>query len=92
MLLKTSFLLPHLFCNVEFELIQLISQHRAVVRETLILKIEMLLELQNTTNFKIIGFFRINAFWIRLRLIRYRFVRYRFVRYRFRFARYRYPQ
>ena len=64
MLLKTSFLLPHLFCNVEFELIQLISQHRAVVRENLILKIEMLLEFQNTTNFKIIGFFRINAFWI----------------------------
>ena len=92
MLLKTSFLLPHLFCNVEFELIQPISQHREVVRETLILKIEMLLEFQNTTNFKIIGFFRINAFWIRLRLIRYRFVRYRFVRYRFRFARYRYLQ
>ena len=27
MLLKTSFLLPYLFCNVEFELMQLISQH-----------------------------------------------------------------
>ena len=27
MLLKTSFLLPYLFCNVEFELIQLISLH-----------------------------------------------------------------
>ena len=27
MLLKSSFLLPYLFCNVEFELIQLISQH-----------------------------------------------------------------
>ena len=27
MLLKASFLLPYLFCNVEFELIQLISQH-----------------------------------------------------------------
>ena len=26
MLLKTSFLLPYLFCNAEFELIQLISQ------------------------------------------------------------------
>ena len=35
MLLKTSFLLPHLFCNVEFELIQLISQHQIVVKEIL---------------------------------------------------------
>ena len=34
MLLKTSFLLPHLFCNVEFELIQLVSQHRTVVRDS----------------------------------------------------------
>ena len=33
MLLKTSFLLPHLFCNVELELIQLSSQHQAVVRD-----------------------------------------------------------
>ena len=32
MLLKTSFLLPHLFCNVEFDLIQEMSQHRKVVR------------------------------------------------------------
>ena len=31
MLLKTSFLLSHLFCNIEFELVQLISQHQAVV-------------------------------------------------------------
>ena len=32
MLLKTLFLLPHLFCNVEFDLIQEMSQHRKVVR------------------------------------------------------------
>ena len=32
MLLKTSFLLPHLLCNVEFDLIQEMSQHRKVVR------------------------------------------------------------
>ena len=45
MLLKSSFLLPHLSCNVEFELIQPISQHRTVVRD-----------FQNKTNFEIIGF------------------------------------
>ena len=33
MLLKTSFLLSHLFGNVEFELIQLISQHWTVVKD-----------------------------------------------------------
>ena len=33
MLLKTSFLLSHLFGNVEFELIQLISQYRTVVKD-----------------------------------------------------------
>ena len=33
MLLKTSFLLRYLFCNVEFELIQLISQHRTVAKD-----------------------------------------------------------
>ena len=33
MLLKTLFLLPHLFCNVEFELIQVILQHRTVARD-----------------------------------------------------------
>ena len=33
MLLKTLFLLPHMFWNVEFELIQLISQRRKAIRE-----------------------------------------------------------
>ena len=33
MLLKTSFLLPLLACNVKFELIQLISQNRTFVRD-----------------------------------------------------------
>ena len=33
MSLKTSFFLCYLFCNVEFELIQLISQHRTVTRD-----------------------------------------------------------
>ena len=32
-LFKTLFLLPYLFCNVEFELIQLIPQHQTVVRD-----------------------------------------------------------
>ena len=36
MLLETSFLLPDLFCNVEFELIQLISQHQTVAKEILL--------------------------------------------------------
>ena len=31
MLLQTLFSLPHLFCNVEFELIQLISQHQTLI-------------------------------------------------------------
>ena len=33
MLLKTSFLLPHLFYNVEFEFIHLISYRGTVVRD-----------------------------------------------------------
>ena len=53
MLLFTSLLLPHMYCNVEYELIQLILQRWS---ETLILKREMLLEFQNKINFEIIGF------------------------------------
>ena len=53
MLLKTSFLLPHLLCTVEFELIHLASQHRIAVRE---FNKEMLLEFQNKTNIEIIEF------------------------------------
>ena len=57
MSLKTSFLLPHLFCNVEFELIQLLSQHNTEQSsEILILKIQMLLEFETKTNFEIIVF------------------------------------
>ena len=57
MSLKTSFLLPHLFCNVEFELIQLLSQHNTEQSsEILILKIQMLLEFETKTNFEIIAF------------------------------------
>ena len=33
MLLKISFLLPQLFCNVEFGLFPLISQQRTAVRD-----------------------------------------------------------
>ena len=47
MLLKTSFLLPHLLCNA------LVSQHRIAVRE---FNKEMLLEFQNKTNIEIIEF------------------------------------
>ena len=54
MLLKTSFLLPHLFCNVEFEFSWFHNTKQS--SEILILKIEMLLEFQNKTNIEIIGF------------------------------------
>ena len=53
MLLKTSFLLPHLFCNVEFELILLISNTEQSP-EVFILKTEMLLEFGNKMNLEII--------------------------------------
>ena len=72
MFLKTSILLPHLFCNVKFELTQMISQHQTFVK-ILIFKTEMLLESEIRTNIEI------NAFWIRLKFVRYRFVRYIFV-------------
>ena len=53
-LLKTSILLPHLFCNVEFEFSWFhISEQSS---EILILKIEMPLMFQNKTNIEINGF------------------------------------
>ena len=54
MLLKTLFLLPHLFYSVEFEF----SWFRITEQssEILILKIEMLLAFQNKRNIEIIGF------------------------------------
>ena len=54
MLLKTSFLLPHLLCNAEFEFSWF--QNTEQSSEILILKIEMLLEFQNKTTIKMIGF------------------------------------
>ena len=54
MLLKTSFLLPHLFRNVEFEFNSFISQHQIVTSK--IFKTEMLLEFQDKTNVEITGF------------------------------------
>ena len=54
MLLKTSFLLPHQFCNVEFEFSWFHSTKQS--SESLILKIKMLLEFQNKTVMVIIGF------------------------------------
>ena len=53
MLLKNSFLLPHLFCNVEFEFSWFHSTKQS--SEILILEIEMLLEFQNKAN--IYGFY-----------------------------------
>ena len=54
MLLKTSFLLRHLFCNVEFEFSWF---HNTVQSsEFLFLKIEILLEFQKKTNIEIISF------------------------------------
>ena len=55
MLLKTSFLLPHRFCKVEFEFSWFHNTEQSS-EEILFLKREMLLELQNKTNIKITGF------------------------------------
>ena len=55
MLLKTSFLLPHRFCKVEFEFSWFHNTEQSS-EEILFLKREMLLEFQNKTNIKIIGF------------------------------------
>ena len=54
MLLKTSFSLPHLFCNVQFEFSLFHNTQQSL--EILIFKIEMLLEFQNKTDIDIIGF------------------------------------
>ena len=54
MLRKISFLLPHLFCNVEFEFSWYHNTKQS--SEILILKIEMLFESQNEMNIKIIGY------------------------------------
>ena len=54
MLLKNSFLLSHLFCNLEFEFSYFTTPNQW--SEILILKIEMLLEFQNKSNSEIIGF------------------------------------
>ena len=54
MLLKNSFLLPHLFCNVEFEFRWFYNTEQS--SGILILKIEMVLEFQNKTNIEITRF------------------------------------
>ena len=53
MLLKILFLLPHLFCNVEFEFRWFRNTKQP--SEILILKIKMLLEFQSKMNIGIIG-------------------------------------
>ena len=72
MLLKTLFLLPHLFCNVEFEFSWFHNTEQS--SEILILKKVMLLQFQNKTNYWVL----INAFWICLNFVRYRFGNHRF--------------
>ena len=54
MLLENSFLFPYLFCNVEFKFSWFYNPEQS--SETLILKIEILLESQNKTDIEIIGF------------------------------------
>ena len=54
MLLKNSFLLPHLFCNVQFESADFTTPNQS--SEIVILKIEMLLEVQNKANSEFIEF------------------------------------
>ena len=53
MLRKILFLLPHLFCNVEFEFSWFHNTKQS--SEILILKIEMLLEFQNRQILKLLG-------------------------------------
>ena len=53
MLLKILSLLPHLFCNVEFEFSWFHNTKKS--SENLILKIELLLELRSKTNMEILG-------------------------------------
>ena len=85
MLLKISFLLPRLFCNVEFEFNLFHNTKQS--SEILILKIEKLLEFQSKTNIEITWFLLmilymiINDFW-NIDLLD---------TYPFRFVRYRYP-
>ena len=55
MLLKNSFLFPHLFCNVEFEFYRFHCTEQS--SEILIFEIEMLLEFQNKTNYWNDGFY-----------------------------------
>ena len=54
MLLKNILLLPHLFCNVEFQFSWFYNTEQS--SEILILKIEMLLEFQIKMNIEITGF------------------------------------
>ena len=54
MLLKTSFLLPHLFCIVGFEFSWFHNTEQS--SDIFIFKIEIQLQFQNKTNVKIIGF------------------------------------
>ena len=51
---KILLLLPHLFCNADFEFSLFHNTKQS--SEILILKIEMLLEFQNEMNIKIIGY------------------------------------
>ena len=61
MLLKTSFLLPQLFCNVDFELNQLIEFQNKT----------------NTENYWVLAnAFWIRLRFVKYRFVRYRFVRY----------------
>ena len=53
MLLKNSFLLPHLFCNIKFEFSWFHNTKQW--SEILILEIEMLLEFQNKTIIEMMG-------------------------------------
>ena len=53
MLLKILSLLPHLFYNVEFEFSRFHNTKQS--SEIFILKIELLLELQNKTNMELLG-------------------------------------
>ena len=80
MFLKTLFLLPYLYCNVKFQLLQLISQHQVAVWDfnSWNRNAAWVSKQDKCRTYWVL----INAFWIHLRIVRYRFVRYG---YKFRF-------
>ena len=84
MLLKTLYLLPHLFYNVELELIQSVSQHQINSKDKNAVWVS---KCDEYWSYWVLS----NASWIFLRFIKYLFERDRFVGQRFWYVRYSIP-